>query len=390
MRFRTVYDILLGKLRFAIAIKPTTVVDGFIDFCYRTQNNTSCAQNSSLSFLKHKIMLTLSDEQWWTLGVLNVFFSSWLAGAFPHTYWIVHFFKLGYLLIRRLVLWSGPEKKKMFFLCDYCYMTNYGFFLFYTLCLCLSSNGTIAFDNIQYYVFRMLFTSSVGPLAVSVNAFGNSLVFHNPEQITILALHWSPNVAIWGMRWFTNDLEHTFPNVFNIGCGEPHAPTESGFWSGNDVCEGNFVELWVYPLVAYIVLYAIPYGFFFFVCCKDYLEKGNYKTMFEDNKNAPGIKQFLALGGSGFQELKYCIVHALSCSLAFFLGPLLWHSFALHTIYLCLIILGATMRGSAYYNRVFGKIKAKEYLEQKEAEDAANIAAAKGKGEKDLELTSAP
>ena len=136
------------------------------------------------------------------------------------------------------------------------------------------------------------------------------------------------------------------------------------------VNEGNFVELWVYPLVAYIVLYAIPYGFFFFVCCKDYLEKGNYKTMFEDNKNAPGIKQFLALGGSGFQELKYCIVHALSCSLAFFLGPLLWHSFALHTIYLCLIILGATMRGSAYYNRVFGKIKAKEYLEQKEAEEA--------------------
>ena len=201
------------------------------------------------------------SEILWSLGVLNVFFSSWLAGAFPWTYWIVHFWKMLYLLVVRVRRFSLD--KKIFFLCDFCYMVNYALFVWYILCVALRESGDM--ETISYYAFRCFFTMSVGPLCMSIAAFRNSLVFHSLDQITILALHWSPNVAMWGMRWWLNDLESTFPNTFYIGCGEPDAPWQfTLFFSESDTCAGNFVELWCIPVLAYIACYSIPYSFFFF------------------------------------------------------------------------------------------------------------------------------
>ena len=55
--------------------------------------------------------------------------------------------------------------------------------------------------------------------------------------------------------------------------------------------------------------------------------------------------------------------HGVLCYLAFFLGPLLWRSFVLHTIFLLLIILSAVYNGATFYFRVFSKRYYKSMLE---------------------------
>ena len=147
-----------------------------------------------------------SEEIWWTLGVLNVFLSAWLAGAIPHVYWIWHLLKMSFLIV-----WRGREyiKKKMgLILFDYCFLVNYLFYIYYILSLFMSMNSNSGKDYgyISEYIFRILFTASVGPLALSIVFMRNSLVFHDLNSISILALHWSPNIAIWGQRWFTKDF----------------------------------------------------------------------------------------------------------------------------------------------------------------------------------------
>jgi hypothetical protein len=55
--------------------------------------------------------------------------------------------------------------------------------------------------------------------------------------------------------------------------------------------------------------------------------------------------------------------HGILCYLAFFLGPLLWRSFVLHTVYLLLLVLSAVYNGATFYFRVFSKRYYKTLLE---------------------------
>lgn len=131
-----------------------------------------------------------SDEINFFLGVCNVMFSAWLVGAFPFGYWIYHSFKIIILMLIRLRDFSS--RRLQFWLLDYCYVINYSLLVFYLLSLA----GVCPQPKV---VFRILFTSCVGPLALSVAAFRNSLVFHSSKNIVILAVHFSPNVAMWSV-----------------------------------------------------------------------------------------------------------------------------------------------------------------------------------------------
>lgn len=128
------------------------------------------------------------DEIYYFIGVANVMFSSWLIGAYPYYYWIHHSAKMVVYLTIRIIKFT--KKRQQFWLLDYCYVVNYLLLLFYILSLA----GVCPW---QKEFFRVLFTSSVGPLALSIAAFRNSLVFHSSANLVILAVHFSPNLAMW-------------------------------------------------------------------------------------------------------------------------------------------------------------------------------------------------
>ena len=241
------------------------------------------------------------------------------------------------------------------------------------MCLSIRDSWDLWYNDISYYIFRILFTACVGPLALSVLAFRNSVVFHNIDHLTSTVLHWTPQVSIWGMRWWVNDLENTFPNVFNIGCGEPNAPYQWSIFFGKDVCSGSIVDLWVIPAIVYILLYSIPYGVIVFYCSRKSLHEKGFQINFELLKNKPPLKSLLKIGGERFKPLKYSLIHGMFVIVTFLLSPLMWNSFAIHTIYLVAILMKATINGATYHVRAYTKQKIKEYeMKQNEVNTKQN------------------
>lgn len=83
--------------------------------------------------------------------------------------------------------------------------------------------------------------------------------------------------------------------------------------------------------------------------------------MFDDMSQNPAVAKVLNMGGDWGREIKYMCCHGFLCYCAFFLGPLLWHSFILHSAYLIAIVGISVYNGGTFYFRVFAK---KYYGEQ--------------------------
>jgi Protein of unknown function (DUF2838) len=158
---------------------------------------------------KHEVSkLVRKDERSFSFGVLNLIFSSWLVGSAPHLYWIWYSVKIVFLLTRRVVKYTA--KKWQFFLIEFCYLVNYWSVIYYAICLIEANTSFLDsyrswLDPLGVPLFRVAFTWCVGPVAMSVPILHNSLIFHSSDQITILTVHLSPNIALYGMRWWMKD-----------------------------------------------------------------------------------------------------------------------------------------------------------------------------------------
>ena len=85
-------------------------------------------------------------------------------------------------------------------------------------------------------------------------------------------------------------------------------------------------------------------------------------------------------GGPEYAPAKYMFVHGCAASLAFLLGPLMWHSFILHTLYLLALFTVMCRNGASYYFRVFPKLLEKEKVKEREQELQALMAEGAGTG----------
>lgn len=305
------------------------------------------------------------DEYCYVIGVFNLMFSTFLISAFPWTYWIWHSVKMLTLLLYRL--YKFTKIKFQYFLLDFCYTANYWSILYYTTCL-LKRNFTALeplnsiLNPLEGAIFRVLFTWCVGPLAMSIAFFRNSLVFHSSDQIIILATHLSPNLAIYGMRWWAEELGNQLPNTFHIAC---ETNIKSIFMSrglrsfllfdAGKNCDATFNSLFTVPVCSYLILWTIPYASFFFIFGRKKLENGGYHTMYSTMKETPMMKNILSYGGEKFQPVIYMFIHGILCSLTFLISPLVWNNFILHTLYLLLLLAIAIKNAGTYYFEIFAE-----------------------------------
>lgn len=278
------------------------------------------------------------DEFYFTAGVSNLVFSTFLLSRYPHCYWIWHTIKMSILLVCRYL--DFKARKLQFFLLDYCYTVNFWSFLYLLICYLKANIPMFSQLNIfNIYgptLFRVAFSWCVGPLALSVLVFRNSLVFHSSDHLVILAVHYSPNLAFYGLRWFNKDLETTFPNTFHISCNDSS-------------CGASFTDLIVLPIIFYIILWTIPYSSLFFVFGKKTIEDGGYHTMYETMKNHVVIRKCIGDGG----PYAYMFLHLLLCSVSYFVALPLWGNFYAHTAYLIALLVIAIHNGGTYYFEVF-------------------------------------
>jgi hypothetical protein len=157
------------------------------------------------------------EEVSFILGVLNLLFSTWLISYAPWNYFLWHVVKNTGLLIIRLN--TFVKIKWGFFLLDFCYVINYLSFAWVIICLVKATYRDLfaslcVLNDLGPTIFRVFFTFSTGPLAISIALFRNSLVFHSFDHMCILAVHIGPPLTLYGMRWYAEDLENHGPIHF--------------------------------------------------------------------------------------------------------------------------------------------------------------------------------
>jgi|NorSeaMetagenome_1021524.scaffolds.fasta_scaffold75303_2 hypothetical protein len=107
------------------------------------------------------------------------------------------------MLCWRWYIWRTDGSGRHYLFYDFCYFAN--FFSLYLLFVAPHSPD----------IFLILFTVSNGPLAWSVLAFNNSLIFHSAQHMTSAFIHTSPMLLTFGMVRTAIKLQQQVPRLHN-------------------------------------------------------------------------------------------------------------------------------------------------------------------------------
>lgn len=220
---------------------------------------------------------------------------------------------------------------------EFCYVVNYATFLYVALCLLKRHVPALYFLNDILnpwgpLLFKVGFAWSFGPVAWSVAGFKNALVFHSFDHMTILAVHIGPPLVCYGFRYYSEELEASFPDTFHLGIGE------SSSWK--DSFEGLFVN----PVMGYAAWLGL-YALFHFVLYAKALKEQGMITMVSD-------LPWLTSRPESQRPLLYCAAHSLLSCLTIAIAQLWWRSHVAATVFLLCLLLVATWNGATYYFEV--------------------------------------
>ena len=112
------------------------------------------------------------DKLAFTIGVLNLFAMEFFLLNIPEHYWMFYLATLCPLLSYRCVYFY--REKLQYFLIDLCYVV-----------ILLSMIHVCFFHEVEI-IRKVLFIFSNGPLLFAIIVWGNSLVFHDFDRITLL------------------------------------------------------------------------------------------------------------------------------------------------------------------------------------------------------------
>eukprot|EP00899_Mesostigma_viride_P008243 jgi/Mesvir1/1741/Mv21192-RA.1 len=267
--------------------------------------------------------IKLRDKAAFVLGTLNLCLYSYVLGASPQRFPELYSYYAVVLFLLRLI--NYRLERQHYFLYDFCYFANVMLLAYLWL---LPQNGLF---------FNVLFVYTSGPLALSIIAFRNSLVFHSLDKMTSVFMHLSPALVTWSLRWF------------------PPAPTApSGGTLEWDVRVAAAVAL---PYLCWLLAYALK----LFVFSAGKIRQRSYMTLytFIINDQHGWLGRAVTAAGPKYSPLMYIAIH-LALTAASCASTALWHaSFAAHSGYLLGVIVWSAFNGANYYFEVF----ARRYIE---------------------------
>eukprot|EP00892_Ulva_mutabilis_P003493 jgi/Ulvmu1/1515/UM011_0245.1 len=136
----------------------------------------------------------LRDKLTFASGVMLALISAFWLGFSPSTFYKLYSIKALFLFMLRFFLYK--KSRMHYYLMDFCYYAN----LFLVVQVWLF-NDVCAMEKI-------MFSFAMGPLAWSILAFRNSMIFHSLDQMTSLFLHVFPPLVAWAIRWYPGDPNH--------------------------------------------------------------------------------------------------------------------------------------------------------------------------------------
>jgi len=295
------------------------------------------------------------------VGFFNVIFQVFLVSAMPWNYFLYHTAKATvYLFIRAR---DFRNTKEIWFISEFCYIVNMLTVAYVVLCLAKKFIPALAFlkpllDPYGPMLFRIAYTWSMGPVALSVATFKNAMVFHSMRHMVILAVHLGPPILCWTFRFYSVEIEQHWPDTFHLNI-DPQ----------NETLTETLHSLLVMPVVAYFVLWLIPSSLLQYVVTHEEIQREHQRTMIDD---IPGLNDL----PENERPLCYCMVHASLSFIAFVGAQLWWRSHVLTTVFLLALLAVSVWNGATFYFKAMGMTHKKPLEKEKTAAVAAAAAVA--------------
>ncbi|KAK2748351.1 hypothetical protein FQN57_001009 [Myotisia sp. PD_48] len=277
--------------------------------------------------------VTVREKLSFIAGVLNIFISGYLIGAYPQYfyYWftgqLIYFLPIRYYQYHKI----GYH----YFLADLCYFVNF-----------LTALSIWVFPQSKR-LFLSTYCLAYGNNAVAIAMWRNSMVFHSMDKITSLFIHIMPPVTLHCLVHMTplDLLKTRFPAAYQIKSSLPSSPEH-------------------YTLAAMIIWTSVPYAiwqlsYHFLITVRrrekiaagrptsfTWLRKSYAKTWI--GKLVLGLPAVLQ--EPAFMLIQYCyaILTIIPCPLWF------WYRWA-SALFLLVVFSWSIHNGATYYIDVFGK-----------------------------------
>lgn len=293
-------------------------------------------------------VITLREKVSFICGVMNIFISGYLLGAYPE--WMHLWYSAQIIYLMPIRYFTYHKLGYHYFLADLCYFVN--------LILMLS---IWAFPNSKR-LFISSYCLAFGNNAVAIIMWRNSLVFHSFDKVTSLFIHIMPCVTLHCMvhLYSTEDQKERFPAVYTIKHSPPGSPT----------AYANILSMLAWSTIPYAV-WQMSYYFFITVRRRDKIAAGrptSYTWLRKSYAKAWIGKLVLSLPdslqGAAFMLIQYgyAVLTMLPC-------PIWFYSRWASATFLMVVFVWSVYNGATYYIDVFGNRFQKE-LEELKAEVA--------------------
>lgn len=310
------------------------------------------------------------------VGVLNLVFLAWLVGSHPEWYHVAYVIEFPVIL--GLVTSQWIKSGRCLYFCEFCWVVNllgWVYLLGEILPFASSSYTHLLSPAARLGLARSFFATANGPLALSVLALSNALVFHDPERIGSVFIHFGPALTTHSIRWKHALLQATWPGAFGAAAlevgvdpaGSAACQALKGGPGARAACAAaERMELTTFtaPLTMYAAWWVV-YGVWLLAIGCVLPERRGWRSSFGDMRPICALvcRRLLGVGKDAVRchAAVYLLIHASLVALSLGILPsLLYTSATTHSAFLVVLIVAAVRQGANYYKHAWGTKLAKQ------------------------------
>ncbi|CAN8095293.1 unnamed protein product [Discula destructiva] len=293
-------------------------------------------------------VITLREKISFICGVLNIFITGYLIGAYPEYMHLWYSWQVLYFLPIRY--YTYHKRGMHYFVADLCYFVNV---------LIMASLWIFPGSK---RLFISAYCLAFGNNAVAIIMWRNSLVFHSFDKVTSLFIHIMPCATLHCIVHLCDPeyQRERFPAVYTIKHSPPGSPT----------AYTNLVSMLTWSTVPYAI-WQLSYYFFITVRRREKIAAGRPTsfTWLRKSYSKSLLGRLVLSLPESLQETAFMLIQYAYAVATMLPCPLWFYSRWASAAFMMVLFTWSIHNGSTYYIDVFGKRFQKE-LESMKAEVA--------------------
>ncbi|KAH0542572.1 hypothetical protein FGG08_003077 [Glutinoglossum americanum] len=265
-------------------------------------------------------------------GVLNIFISGYLIGAYPD--WFHIWYTVQFVYFMPLRYYTYHKRGYHYFLADLCYFVNV-----------LALLSIWIFPNSKR-LFISTYCLAFGNNAWAIAMWRNSMVFHSIDKVTSLMIHIMPPVTLHCMVHRIEPLmqQARFPAIYTIKYSSPNSKEHY-----------SLVSMVLWATLPYL-LWQLSYHFFITMRRRAQIAAGRPTsfTWLRKSYSKKWIGRLVLSLPESFQEFAFMLIQYIYAVLTMLPCPLwFWYRWP-SAVFLFALFVWSIYNGATYYIDVFG------------------------------------